>query len=147
MKLNHLKLIILGLCAALLAAVCCGSKEDTTEPEPWTSFIGSWTAELKYDQDGDQIKESTNIIFYTSFRYRWTFNYYVNNLKDESNSYVDEGDYEVTDTAVTFTSDKGEVKNCTYELTGRSDVLLIINDDKGNVWEFTEHEKSRWQTY
>ena len=70
MKRKYIRTITFGLVAALLTTASCGSKEDSTEPEPWTSFIGSWTAENKYDQDGDQIKEYTNIIFYTSFRYR-----------------------------------------------------------------------------
>ena len=147
MKQYRIVLLTFSILIAVLLTVCCGKKEESSEPELLLSFIGRWTCEEKYNQNGDKVTETTAIIFYFSGRYRWIYTYYLNDQKDESRSYEKQGAYELTETNITFTADDGEVKNCTYELTGRSDVLLIINDGQGKVWNFTDYFKSRYETY
>ena len=132
---------------SVLLLIVCGKEDNSPEVEPWESLLGRWEAEVYSDSGADKIRETTAITFYSSGSYRWVYLYAVNGLKDEAKSTEEEGTYVATETELTFTPEGGQARTLTYEITNRSDVFMIMTDAQGNVWNFTDYYKSRYQTY
>jgi hypothetical protein len=130
----------------LLLAVC-GKQEEVEKQDPSTSLQGRWTGEQSSEVDGDKIVEILSIFFYKSMGYKWTYTISVKGVQDDDRSFVEDGTFVATETEIIFTAEDGSVKTYTYELTGRSDIVMIMSDDSGFIWYFTDFWKSRYMPY
>ena len=138
MRIKQTKSILCLLIFTGSLFVSCGKKVDSIDPEPWAPLIGRWTGEVKSEVNGDKIVETTSVNFYERGTYRWEFTYTVNKIKNEDESFDEDGSFTATEDTITFVPYDGDSWTVTYELTGRSDILLILRDSEGNVWNFTE---------
>ncbi|MFC2076107.1 hypothetical protein ACFLT7_03395 [candidate division KSB1 bacterium] len=136
-KIPFLLLMLLAV-MILLAAFSCGKTEETTEPDWSSSLFGRWTGEKESESDGNKILETISVVFYARGTYRWEYTYAVNGVKDDDQSYDEPGDFTATETTIIFTPNDGDARTLTYELTGRSDILFILSDDKGWIWNFDD---------
>jgi hypothetical protein len=139
-------LLMLLVALMILAAFSFGETEEITEPDWATSLYGRWTGEKESDSDGKKILETISVVFYERGTYRWEYTYAVDGVKDDDQSYDETGDFTTAETTILFTPTDGDARTLTYELTGRSDILLIFTDDQGWVWNFTDvwyHSQSK----
>ena len=138
MKNRSLLLLISFALFAAAALVSCGETEEIAEPDWSTSLIGRWTGEQEGELNGERVVETISVIFYERGVYRWEYTYALKGVKDEEKSYNEDGEFTAMETTILFTPYEGEAKTLTYELTGRSDILLIFSDGEGWIWNFTD---------